>query len=103
MAGAYRGEAKPDARDAYIIAETARHRRDFATLKVPAEMASDLALLTAHRSDLIADRVRLINRLRDALSGVFPALERAFDYSSHKGALVLLTKSRLREPFAAAG
>lgn len=33
----------------------------------------------------------MINRLRDALTGVFPALERAFDYSAHKGALVLLT------------
>jgi hypothetical protein len=31
MSGAYRGEAKTDARDAYVIAETARHRRDFAT------------------------------------------------------------------------
>ncbi|MEU6182805.1 IS110 family transposase [Streptomyces coeruleorubidus] len=91
MAGAYRGEAKTDARDAYIIAETSRHRRDFATIEVPAQLAADLALLTAHRSDLVADRVRMINRLRDVLSGVFPALERAFDYSAHKGALVLLT------------
>src|SRR6185369_3295172 len=38
-----------------------------------------------------ADRVRMINRLRDVLTGIFPALERAFDYSAHKGALVLLT------------
>jgi transposase len=91
MAGAYRGEAKTDARDAYVIAETARHRRDFATIDVPAQLAADLALLTAHRSDLVADRVRMINRLRDVLTGVFPALERAFDYSSQKGALVLLT------------
>lgn len=60
MAGAYRGEAKTDARDAYIIAETARHRRDFATIGVPAQLAADLALLTAHRSDLVADRVRMI-------------------------------------------
>ncbi|MDI3423075.1 IS110 family RNA-guided transposase [Streptomyces luteolus] len=91
MSGAYRGEAKTDARDAYVIAETARHRRDFATIDVPAQLAADLALLTAHRSDLVADRVRMINRLRDLLTGVFPALERAFDYSAHKGALVLLT------------
>ncbi|MGW2543970.1 IS110 family transposase, partial [Kitasatospora sp. NPDC001574] len=32
MSGAYRGEAKTDARDAYVIAETARHRRDFTTI-----------------------------------------------------------------------
>ncbi|PZT72274.1 MULTISPECIES: IS110 family transposase [unclassified Streptomyces] len=91
MSGAYRGEAKTDARDAYVIAETARHRNDFAVIDVPAQLAADLALPTAHRSDLVADRVRMINRLRDVLTGVFPALERAFDYSSQKGALVLLT------------
>ncbi|NKY89918.1 IS110 family transposase [Nocardia veterana] len=91
MAGAYRGEAKTDARDAYVIAETARHRSDFTVIDVPAQLAADLALLTAHRADLIADRVRMINRLRDVLTGIFPALERAFDYSAHKGALVLLT------------
>ncbi|MCX4646140.1 MULTISPECIES: IS110 family transposase [unclassified Streptomyces] len=91
MSGAYRGEAKTDARDAYVIAETARHRGDFAAIDVPAQLAADLALLTAHRTDLMADRVRMINRLRDVLTGVFPALERAFDYSAHKGALVLLT------------
>ncbi|MFI9724376.1 IS110 family transposase [Streptomyces sp. NPDC052396] len=91
MSGAYRGEAKTDAHDAYVIAETARHRRDFAAIDVPAQLAADLALLTAHRADLVADRVRMINRLRDMLTGVFPALERAFDYSHHKGALVLLT------------
>ncbi|ROR35407.1 IS110 family transposase [Kitasatospora cineracea] len=91
MAGAYRGEAKTDARDAYVIAETSRQRWDFAAIEVPAQLAADLALLTAHRSDLVADRVRMINRLRDVLTGIFPALERAFDYSAHKGALVLLT------------
>ncbi|MDQ0987637.1 IS110 family transposase [Streptomyces sp. V2I9] len=94
MSGAYRGEAKTDARDAYVIAETARHRSDFAAIGVPAQLAADLALLTAHRSDLVADRVRMINRLRDMLTGVFPALERAFDHSSQKGALVLPTGYR---------
>ncbi|MFF4410827.1 IS110 family transposase [Streptomyces sp. NPDC001404] len=91
MSGAYRGEAKTDARDAYVIAETARHRRDFAAIEVPAQLTAALALLTAHRSDLVADRVRTINRLRDVLTGIFPALERAFDYSGQKGALVLLS------------
>ncbi|MFF4291800.1 IS110 family transposase, partial [Streptomyces sp. NPDC001633] len=67
------------------------HRRDFTTLDVPAQLAADLALLTAHRTDLVTDRVRTVNRLRDVLTGMFPALERAFDYSARKGALVLLT------------
>ncbi|MFE9381045.1 IS110 family transposase, partial [Streptomyces sp. NPDC006855] len=40
MSGAYRGEGKTDARDAYVIAETARHRRDFAAIDVPAQLAA---------------------------------------------------------------
>ncbi|MDQ4114328.1 MAG: IS110 family transposase [Actinomycetota bacterium] len=91
MTGGYRGEAKTDAKDAYVIAEASRLRRDFAPVQVNAQLVAELALLTGHRTDLVADRVRMINRLRDLLTGVFPALERAFDYSHHKGALVLLT------------
>lgn len=91
MTSGYRGEAKTDAKDAFIIAETSRLRRDFSVVRVDAQLVADLALLTGHRSDLVADRVRLVNRLRDLLLGIFPALERAFDYSNHKGALVLLT------------
>ena len=91
MSGAYRGEAKTDAKDAYVIAETARQRRDFTAIDVPAQLAADLALLVGHRKDLVADRVRMINRLRDVLTGIFPALERAFDYSGQRGALILLT------------
>jgi transposase len=91
MAGAYRGEAKTDARDAYVIADTARLRRDFTPVEVRTGPVADLALLTAHRSDLIADRVRLLNRLHDVLTGISPALEAAFDYADHKGALILLT------------
>ncbi|WP_435113964.1 IS110 family transposase [Nocardiopsis synnemataformans] len=91
MSAAYRGEAKTDARDAYVIAETVRHRTDFAPIDVPAETVRALAVLTAYRNDLTADRVRAINRMRDALCSIFPALERAFDYSGAKGPVVLLT------------
>ncbi len=91
MATAYRGEAKTDARDANVIAETARHRGDLTPVDVPPALVSELRLLVVHRTDLVTDRVRMINRLRDVLSGYFPALERAFDYSASRGALVLLT------------
>jgi transposase len=91
MAGAYRGEAKTDARDAYVIAETARHRHDLTPIRLPVEIIADLKLLIAHRGDLVADRVRMLNRLRDVLTGIFPRLDRAFDYAKHKGALTLLT------------
>lgn len=54
-------------------------------------LVTELRLLVAHRTDLVADRVRMVNRLRDMLSGYFPALERSFDYAHSRGALVLLT------------
>jgi transposase len=91
MSSAYVGEGKTDAKDAYVIAETARLRRDLAVIDTDTDLVRSLAVLTGHRADLIADRVRMINRLRDLMTSVFPSLERAFDYSSHKGALVLLT------------
>jgi transposase len=92
MSAAYAGEGKTDAKDAYVIAETARLRRDLAAIDADTDLVRNLAVLTGHRADLIADRVRMINRLRDLMTSVFPSLERAFDYSSHKGALVLLTE-----------
>ena len=86
MADTYRGEGKTDARDAYVIAETVRQRGDLTEVEVAATLVTELRLLVTHRTDLVADRVRLVNRLRDSLSGYFPALERAFDYAHSRGA-----------------
>jgi transposase len=91
MSSGYAGEGKTDAKDAYVIADTARLRRDLAVVDHDTDLVRNLAMLTGHRADLVADRVRMINRLRDLMTSVFPALERAFDYASRKGALVLLT------------
>jgi len=91
MSGAYAGEGKTDPKDAYVIAETARIRRNLPVIGRKSDLVCNLGLLTGHRADLIAGRVRMINRLRDVLTSVFPALEREFNYSSCKGALVLLT------------
>lgn len=90
MSTAYTREGKTDAKDAYVIAETARIRTDLRRIDADTDLVRTLGLLTGHRSDLVADRVRMINRLRDLLTSVFPALEREFD-SSCKGALVLLS------------
>ncbi|MFC4563805.1 IS110 family transposase [Nocardiopsis mangrovi] len=89
--GSYRGDGKTDAKDAFVIADQARMRRDLHPLAAFDEIAPDLRIFTARRTDLGADRTRAINRLRDQLLGYFPALERAFDYSASKAALVLLT------------
>lgn len=91
MSAGYTGEGKTDAKDSYVIAETARIRRDLTIIDRRSELVRNLDLLTGHRADLVADRVRLINRLRDVMTSVFPCMERAFDYASCKGALVLLT------------
>jgi transposase len=90
MSGAFTGEGKTDARDAKVIAETARLRRDLTQITTPDELVVELSLLVGHRADLMADWVRGVNRLRDLLTRVFPALERAFDYST-RAPLILLT------------
>jgi transposase len=89
--GSYRGDGKTDAKDAAIIADQARMRRDLQPLRTGDDIAVELRILTARRTDLVADRTRAINRLRAQLLEYFPALERAFDYSKSKAALILLT------------
>ena len=89
--GSYRGDGKTDAKDAAMIADQARMRRDLQPLRVGDDIAVELRILTARRTDLVADRTRAINRLRAQLLEYFPALERAFDYSKSKAALILLT------------
>ncbi|MFZ3268881.1 MAG: IS110 family transposase [Mycobacterium sp.] len=90
-AGSYRGDGKTDAKDAAIIADQARMRRDLQPLRAGDDITVELRILTARRTDLVADRTRAINRLRAQLLEYFPALERAFDYSKSKAALILLT------------
>jgi transposase len=90
MSSAFSGEGKTDARDAKVIAETARLRRDLTQISSPDELIVELSLLVGHRADLTADWVRGVNRLRDLITRVFPALERAFDYST-RAPLILLT------------
>ncbi|WP_329274022.1 IS110 family transposase [Streptomyces sp. NBC_00691] len=86
----YRGEGKTDARDAFIIADQARIRRDVSMLRPGDDIALDLRLLTARRLDVVHDRTRQINPLRAQLLEFFPALERALDLTK-KGPVVLLT------------
>jgi len=90
-AKAYRGDGKTDAKDAAIIADQARMRRDLQLLTVADETRIELRALTAHRKDLVCDRTRAINRLRGHLLEYFPALERAFNYSASRASLLLLT------------
>lgn len=100
MAGVFRGEGKTDAKDARIIADTARMRGDLTELAVTDELVVELARLVSYRADVMADWVRGVNRLRDLLTCIFPALEASFDYST-RSALILLagycTPAEIRE------
>ena len=75
----YPGEAKTDRRDAFVIADTARTRRkQVHWLDAGSdELLERLRVLNGFDIDLAADQTRLANRLRDALTSVSPALERA--------------------------
>lgn len=86
----YRGEGKTDAKDAFVIADQARIRRDLGLLRPGDEIATDLRTLTTRRLDLVFDRTRQINRLRAQLLEIFPALERSLDLTN-KGPVMLLT------------
>jgi transposase len=86
----YRGEGKTDAKDAAVIADQVRVRRDLPRLRVGDETVTDLKILTNRRMDLVADRTRVVNRLRAQLTGIFPGLERVLSLIN-TGPLILLT------------
>jgi transposase len=75
----YPGEAKTDRRDAFVLADTARtRRRQVHWLDVGSdELFDQLRMLNGFDVDLAADLTRATNRLRDALTSISPALERA--------------------------
>ncbi|GFG78638.1 hypothetical protein MPRG_19140 [Mycobacterium paragordonae] len=70
----YRGDGKTDAKDAAVIADQARMRRDLQPLRPGDDIAVELRILSSRRTDLVADRTRAINRLRAQLLEYFPAL-----------------------------
>jgi transposase len=87
------GEAKTDAKDARVIADQSRLRgADLPVLHPDDDLITELRMLTARRADLVADRTRTINRLRQQLVALCPALERAAKLSSDRGWVVLLAR-----------
>jgi transposase len=102
MAGAFAGEAKTDAKDALVIAQTARMRQDLLAARPRGELVAELAVLVGHRSDLMADWVRTVSRLRGLLQASFPGLERCFAFTS-RSALVLVSRYQTPEALRAVG
>ncbi len=90
MTGVFRGEGKTDAKDARVIADTARMKTDLQPVTAPDELIAELTVLSACRADLMDDWVAGVNRLRAMLASIFPVLEAAFDYSS-RSPLILVS------------
>jgi transposase len=91
----YPGEAKTDRRDAYVIADTGRTRRkQVHWLDAGSDdLLAALRVLNGYDIDLAADVTRLASRLRDALTSISPALERAVGDRLHQpGVRELLTR-----------
>lgn len=101
----YPGDAKTDRRDAYVIADTARTRRDqIHWLGIDDDLLVQLRVLNGLDVDLAADATRHANRLRDALTSISPALERAVGSKlQHAGVRDLLAKYPTPTALRAAG
>lgn len=93
----YPGRSKTDARDAFIIADTARTMpHTLRAVDRDNEILSALKVLAGFDEDLAHETTRALNRIRSLLTQIHPALERVFTGSSLSTALVL----ELLEKFA---
>jgi hypothetical protein len=102
MAAGFAGEAKTDARDAVVIANTIRMRHDFQTVTPATDLVAHLELLLAHRSDVIDAWVRNISKLRRLMLRISPAMERALTFTN-VSTLILLTGFQTPAQIRAAG
>ena len=95
LADLHPGNAKTDARDAYVIANAALTvPHTLRTLDVPSEAQADLAMLLGFDDDLAAQVTAAVNRLRGLLVQILPTLEKALgDNTSHPAVLHLLIKA----------
>lgn len=95
LADLHPGNAKTDARDAFVIANAALTvPHTLRRLDVPSEAQADLAMLLGYDDDLAAQVTAAINRLRGLLVQIYPSLEKALaDNVSHDAVLRLLMKA----------
>jgi transposase len=77
IADLYPGNAKTDARDAFIIADAARTLpHALRRIDNGDDALAELDMLVGYDDDLAAEATRLSNRIRGLLTGLHPALER---------------------------
>jgi len=94
IADLHAGEAKTDARDAYIIAEAARSMpHALRSLKIADSQVAELTMLCGFDEDLAAQITATSNRIRGLLTQIHPALERAVGpHLDHPAMLDLLER-----------
>ena len=93
IADLHPGNAKTDARDAYVIADAARVMpHTLRRVDVGEEALAELNVLIGFDDDLAAEATRLTNRLRGLLTQVHPALERVLGPRIHTKAVVALIR-----------
>ncbi|MGO1561958.1 Mobile element protein [Actinomycetales bacterium JB111] len=86
----YPGRAKTDARDAFIIADTARTMpHTLRSVDRDSEVLSALKVLAGFDEDLAHETTRALNRIRSLLTQIHPALERVFTGGVLSTSLVL--------------
>jgi transposase len=83
------GEHKSDPRDAAVIADRVRHRRDLRAIEPTSELDTEIRLLVSRRRELVGDQTRRINRLRDLLASIHPGLEHVVDPTTKAGQQLL--------------
>jgi transposase len=83
------GEHKSDPRDAAVIADQVRHRRDLRPIEPLGELDAEIRLLVGRRRELVGDQTRRVNRLRDLLASIHPGLERVVDPTTKAGQQLL--------------
>lgn len=77
IADLHPGNAKTDARDAYVIAEAARTMpHALRRVDVGDEALADLEVIVGYDDDLAGEVTRVSNRIRGLLTQIHPALER---------------------------
>ncbi len=94
IADLHPGEAKTDARDAYIIAEAARTMpHTLRSIVVADEHVAELAMLCGFDDDLAKQATATSNRIRGLLTQIHPALERVIgEHLDHQAMPELLAK-----------
>ncbi|MFI5900228.1 IS110 family transposase [Streptomyces cyaneofuscatus] len=105
IADLYPGEAKTDARDAFIIADAARAMpHTLRAIELEDETIAELEMIVGFDDDLAGEATRVANRLRGLLTQIHPHLERVVGPRiQHPAVLMLLERFGSRAQICKAG